>query len=115
MNEVDTYLGEAPEPQRSTLESVRASLLEVLPDAEEGLSYGVPACKVGGSPVAGYAWFKNHCSYFPHSGSILEAMSDDLESYSWSRGTLKFAIDEPLPKELIARLVAARMEQIESG
>ena len=55
---VEEYLGAAPEPQRTTLR-------ELLPDADEALSYGMPAFDVGGKPVADYAWAKRHCSYYP--------------------------------------------------
>lgn len=105
---VDEYLDGAPEPHRSTLRNLRATLREVLPVASEGMSYGVPAFLIEGKAVAGYAYSKNHCSYFPHSGSILPAMAAELTSYSWSKGTLRFPIDQPLPQALVARLVEAR-------
>ena len=105
---VDEYLDGAPEPHRSTLRRLRATLREVLPEASEGMSYGVPAFLIEGKPVAGYAYSKNHCSYFPHSGSILPAMAAELTEYKWSMGTLRFPIDQPLPKALVARLIAAR-------
>lgn len=111
---VDEYLAGLPEPQRSTLEKLRAMLQELLPGADEGLSYGVPAVKVNGKPVAGYAAFKNHCSYFPHSGSILQEIADELSSYDWSKGTLKFPTDEPPPGDLVRLLVELRLEQIGS-
>ena len=109
---VDQYLDGAPEPQRSTLRQIRTSLREILPDAAEELSYGVPAFKVEGAAVAGYAFFKNHCSYFPHSGSVLPQLADELGSYEWSKGTLRFPIDEPLPMPLLARLVEARLKEL---
>lgn len=109
---VDDYLAEAPEPHRSTLRELRATLSRLLPDAEETISYGVPAFKVEGKAIAGYAHYKNHCSYFPHSGSVLPLLSNELESYEWSRGTLKMPVDEPLPAALVARLVEVRMAQL---
>ncbi len=111
---VDEYLDGAPEPQRSTLISLRATLRQVLPNATEGLSYGVPAFLVSGKPVAGYAYFAKHCSYFPHSGSVLSTMEADLDGYSWAKGTLRFPIDEPLPEPLVAALVAARLAELEA-
>lgn len=72
----------------------------------------MPAIKVEGKAVAGYAHFKNHCSYFPHSGSVLPELADELEAYEWSKGTLRFPVDEPLRQDLVARLVAVRMEQL---
>jgi uncharacterized protein YdhG (YjbR/CyaY superfamily) len=108
---VDTYLEQVPEPQRSTLLQLRATLREILPDAEESLSYGVPAFTVDGKAVAGYAAFKKHCSYFPHSGSVLPRLEPELAGYTWSKGTLQFPIDTPLPEELVRRLVAAKLAQ----
>jgi uncharacterized protein YdhG (YjbR/CyaY superfamily) len=109
---VDEYLRQAPEPQRSTLGRIRASLRRILPEADEALSYGVPAFKVGGTPVAGYAFFTRHCSYFPHSGSVLSEIADELSGYEWSKGTLKFPVDEPLPESILVRLVEVRLGQI---
>lgn len=109
---VDEYLAAAPEPQRSTLAQLRSDLREILPEAEEEMSYGVPAFKVGGKAVAGYAHYQKHCSYFPHSGSVLAEIADDLDGYSWSKGSLKFPIDRPLPRELVNRLVEARLAQL---
>jgi uncharacterized protein YdhG (YjbR/CyaY superfamily) len=109
---VDDYLDGAPEPQRSTLVALRRTLREVLPQAEETISYAMPAFKVAGKAVAGYAYFKNHCSYFPHSGTVLPEVADDLAGYEWSKGTLQFPIDEPLPEGLVRRLVGVRMGQL---
>ena len=72
----------------------------------------VPAFKVEGKAIAGYAYFKNHCSYFPHSGSALRELADELDSYDWSPGTLKFPVDHPLPKSLVTRLVEVRLDQL---
>ena len=109
---VDEYLNQAPEPHRSTLITLRANLREILPDAEEEISYGMPAFKMKGKAVAGYAYFKNHCSYFPHSGTVLPELGDELADYEWSKGTLKFPIDSPLPGPLLRRLVEVRLEQL---
>lgn len=109
---VEEYLANAPEPHRSTLLQVRARLQRILPEAVEGLSYGVPAFKVDGTPVAGYAHHKNHCGYYPHSTTVLAALSDDLEGYNWFQGTLQFPVDEPLPESLLAKLVRARLREL---
>ena len=109
---VDEYLDGAPEPHRATLAQLRATLRELLPSAVESVSYGMPAFELGGKAIAGYAYFKNHCSYFPHSGSVLSAVAGELEGYDWSKGTLRFPVDEPLPKTLVGRLVRVRLEQV---
>jgi uncharacterized protein YdhG (YjbR/CyaY superfamily) len=67
-DEVDAYLAGLEEPKRSTLEALRRSIRVVVPDAEEGTSYGMPAFRVEGEVVAGFAAFKNHLAYLPHSG-----------------------------------------------
>jgi Domain of unknown function (DU1801) len=75
-DEVDEYLRGVEEPGRSTLQTLRRTILEIVPDAEEVISYGVPAFRVGGETVAGFAAFKNHLSHLPHSGSVLPACVD---------------------------------------
>lgn len=111
---VDEYLDATPEPQRSTLTQLRAMLASILPEAEEGISYGVPAFKVGGMAVAGYAAAKRHCSYFPHSGSVISQVEPELlGGYDWAKGTLRFPVDEVPKKALIRRLVAIRLSMLE--
>lgn len=110
---VEKYLKRAPEPHRSTLIRIRETLRELLPDATETISYGMPALKVDGKAVAGYAFYKNHCSYFPHSSGVLPRLTDEIEGYEWSKGTLKFPPDSPPPRELLARLVAVRLDEID--
>ena len=113
MTSVYEYLEQAPEPQRSTLIELRRTLREILPEATEELSYSVPAFKIGGKAVAGYAFARNHCSYFPHSGQVLERLGqDELEGYEWSKGTLRFPVDKPLPPALLRRLVEERRSQL---
>ena len=107
--EVDRYLAELEEPKRSTLEVLRTSILEVLPEAEQCISYGMPAFKVAGKTVAGFAAFKHHLSYLPHSGSVLSTLAGDMAGYETSKGALRFAIDKPLPKPLVKKLITARI------
>ena len=109
--EVDRYLAALDEPKRSTLEAVRRSILEVVPEAEQCISYGAPAFKVQGKTVAGFAAFKNHLSYLPHSGSVLGKLPDDIAAYQRSKSALRFATDTPLPKGLVKKLVVTRMRE----
>jgi len=110
--EVDQYLAVLDEPKRGTLERLRNTILEIVPDAEQGISYGVPAFRMNGKVVAGFAAFKNHLSYLPHSGSVLPEMADDLVGYVTSKGALRFSVDEPLPKALVKKLIAVRQRQL---
>ena len=110
--EIDRYLATLDEPKRSTLEALRESIVEILPEAEQCISYGVPAFKVKGKAVAGFAAFKNHLSYVPHSGSVLATLPDDTAPYETSKGSLKFAVDKPLPKRVVKKLISARMREL---
>jgi len=68
--EVDKYLRGVEEPKRSTLEALGSCILDVVPDAEQVISYRVPAFCIRGTTVAGFAAFKDHLSYLPFSGSV---------------------------------------------
>ena len=110
--EVDAYLAALDEPKRSTLETVRRSIRAVVPEAEEGISYGMPAFRVDGKVVAGFAAFKHHLAFLPHSGDVLTELADDLVGYECTSGSLHFAIDEPLPDALVRRWVEEKMARL---
>jgi uncharacterized protein YdhG (YjbR/CyaY superfamily) len=99
------------EPKRSTLRRLRRDILAVVPDAEQCISYAVPGFKVAGRTVAGFAAFKNHLSYLPHSGSVFPELAEELAAYQKSTGALRFPVDQPLPPELVEKLVAVRLRQ----
>jgi uncharacterized protein YdhG (YjbR/CyaY superfamily) len=110
--EIDAYLATVPEPGRSTLEQLRRDILGVVPDAEQCISYNYPAFRVDGKVVAGFAAFKNHLSYLPHSGSVLTSLGQDVASYEQTKGSMHFAAEKPLPKTLVRKLVKAKLAQI---
>jgi uncharacterized protein YdhG (YjbR/CyaY superfamily) len=109
--EIDDYLRGVEEPKRSTLEALRGTILEVIPDAEQGISYGMPAFRLHGKTIAGFAAFKDHLSYLPHSGTVLEQLAGDLSGYTMTKGSLHFPVDRPLPKAVVKRLVAVRLRE----
>lgn len=109
--EVDEYLASLDEPKRNALAVLRQTIQELVPDAEECMSYGMPAYKVDGKVIAGFAAFKHHLSYLPHSGSVIPALSEELNEYQGTKGSLHFSVDRPLPRELVERLLAVRMAQ----
>jgi uncharacterized protein YdhG (YjbR/CyaY superfamily) len=109
--DVDKYLAKVPEPGRSTLKKVRATIRSVVPpDATECISYGIPAFKHNGMLVF-YAAFKEHCSFFPGSGRTIALFKEELKSYYTSKGTLRFPLDKPLPLALIKKIVKARLAE----
>ncbi len=109
--EIDRYLADIEEPKRSTLQRLRQTILEVVPEAEEGMSYRLPAFRVDGKVIAGFAAFKNHLSYLPHSGSVFPLLRDEVASYETSTGALQFPVDSALPKSLVERLIRVRIAQ----
>lgn len=110
-DEVDAYIDGLEEPKRSTLAEVRRRILAVVPDAEQGISYGAPVFKVRGKRVAGFAAFRQHLTYAPHSGTVTAKLADDLAGYVVSKGSFQFAVDTPLPEPLVKKLVQARLEE----
>jgi uncharacterized protein YdhG (YjbR/CyaY superfamily) len=109
---IDKYLVALDEPKRSTLLTLRQTIRAVIPDAEECISYGMPAFRLNGKVIAGFAAFKNHLSYLPHSGSVLGELSDDLAGYKSTEGSLHFPIDKPLPRALVKKLIAKRLDEV---
>lgn len=110
--EIDEYLASVDEPGRGTLQALRKTILGVLPEAEQGISYGLPAFRLNGKVVAGFAAFKKHLSYLPHSGSVLGRLGADVAAYKTSKGALQFGIDKPLDTALVKKLIAARLDEI---
>ena len=111
--EIDDYLAKVGEPKRTTLQTLRETIHDILPHAEEVISYGMPAFRLNGMVIAGFAAFKNHLAYLPHSGSVFNELRDDLKGYASTEGSLHFQIDKPLPKALVKKLIAVRLKQIE--
>ncbi len=109
--EIDDYLAALEEPKRATLTTLRRSILDVLPEAEQCISYGLPAFRVEGKVIAGFGAFKSHLSYLPHSGSVFPELGDQLAEYKTSAGALQFPVDAPLPKALVRTLVTTRLHQ----
>lgn len=109
---VDEYVAGVDEPGRSTLAALRAVLLRLLPDAEEGIAYGAPAYRVGGKVIAGFSASAKHLSYLPHSGEVLSRLGAVVADYPSSKGALRFPLDEPLPEALVEQLVAARQAEL---
>jgi uncharacterized protein YdhG (YjbR/CyaY superfamily) len=112
-NPIEAHLSTLPQPQRDTLTALHRTLRKVLPDAEECISYNMPCFKVDGIAVAGFDGYKRHCSYFPHSGNVVTAVSGIPD---WctvaSKGTLQFPVDRALPEDVVRSLVDTRLAEI---
>jgi uncharacterized protein YdhG (YjbR/CyaY superfamily) len=109
--DVDRYLAGVPEESRKTLEKLRKSIRAAAPGATEGISYGIPAFKLGGRPLVSYAALKDHCSFFPMSPAVLEAHRGELKKYETAKGTIRFPTNKSLPAALVGKIVKARIAE----
>ena len=109
LSRLTSTCGGLEEPKRSVLQTLRATILEIVPEAEQVISYGIPAFRVHGKTVAGFAAFKTHLSYLPFSGSVLGQLADELDGYTMTKSSLHLHVDRPLPKALVKKLIAVRL------
>jgi uncharacterized protein YdhG (YjbR/CyaY superfamily) len=111
---IDAYLVRVPPAQRAALQALRSHIRAAVPNAEEGISYGVPAFLVNGRAVAGFSAAKQHCSYYPMSGAVITALADDLARYETSKGAIRFTAERPLSATLVKKLVRARLKELQT-
>jgi len=105
---VDDYLAAQPEAVRRKLEQMRAAIRNAVPEAMEGIGYGMPGYKLHGKPMLYFAGFKEHCSLFAASGTFFAAFEDELKGYEKRKGTVHFPLSKPIPAKLIGRIAKLR-------
>ena len=111
-NPIDEYLAALDEPKRTTLTSLRDTITAIVPDAEQCTSYGLlSAFRLRGKTIAGFAAFKNHLSYLPHTGSVIPQLAKETAAYTSTKGSLHFPAYEPLPEAPVKKLLAIRMAE----
>ena len=108
---VEDYMAALPEEQRAALEKLRKTIKAAAPQATETISYQMPAFKQDGRFLVSYAAFKDHCSLYPASYAVMEALGDELEPYFSGKGTLRFRADEPIPAAVVKKIVRLRLEE----
>lgn len=111
-SDVDSYLAALDDAQREALQDLRLAIRRLVPHAQECISYGMPAFRLNGKVVAGFAAFKHHLSYLPHSGSVLPALASELDGYDRTTGALHFTAEAPLPARLVEKLIMTRLAQL---
>lgn len=112
IDEVTAYIEGQPEPKRSTLLAMREAILEAEPRLEQSFAWKSAMFKFNGKYVAGLCAHKAHLSYSPQSAEVMLELAGDLADYVTSKSSFQFAVDKPLPFELVKKLVAARLEEI---
>lgn len=112
MTEVETYLSKVEPGARAALEHISSLVKMQVPEAEETMSYGMPALKYKGKPLVYYAAFKDHLSLFPTSEPT-DAFKEQLKDFKTSKGTIQFTVEHQLPDQLIRDIVQYRLDSIQ--
>lgn len=112
MSEIDDYLARQPDDVRATLESLRRTIREAAPEANEALVYQLPAFKYHGHLV-GFAAQAKHCSFYIMSPSLAKSLKDSIKPFKLSGATIHFSPENPLPEALVKKIVKARMKENE--
>lgn len=110
---VASYLAKVPAPQRAALQALRRQIRAAAPDAEEVISYQIPAYKQGGLLV-GFSAASTHLTFQVMSPALLKDLADDLKGYKLGRGSIQFTPERPLPARLVTRLVKRRLQENEA-
>ncbi len=108
---INQYLATVKGEKRAALDKLRKTIRAIVPKAEECISYGIPAFRFDGKIVAGFAATAQGCSYFPFSGSTLRSLASDLEDYDRTKSSLHFSPAEPLPMNLVRKLIKTRIAE----
>ena len=110
---IDEYLAALPEERRATMEGLRRTINAAAPGATETIAYDMPALRSpDGRFLVSYAAYKNHYSLFPASGSVVEALGAELAPYLAGKGTIRFAARDPIPTDLVTKVVNVRLEEV---
>ncbi len=108
-NTVDEYIATFPQNTQTVLQEIRQIIKSAAPEAEETISYQMPAFRQNGILVW-FAAFKNHIGFFPKVSAV-EAFKKELSDYSVSKGTIRFPLNKPIPADLIKKIVKYRVEE----
>jgi uncharacterized protein YdhG (YjbR/CyaY superfamily) len=111
---IEEYLAAVPDDKRAALERLRAQIRAAVPDAVEVMSYGRPTFKLDGRWFMAYGATKQYCSFYTGRAPII-AHADELKGYRIWKGTINFRADDPLPEELVTRLLRVRIAEYRAG
>lgn len=111
---IDEYIAAFPKDVQSVLQELRQVIREATPEAEEAISYGMPAFKLHGRSLVFFAAWKNHVGFYPSGPSAIEAFKKELSPFKQSKGTVQFPLDKPIPFDLVKKIVEFRVKENES-
>lgn len=108
-NDIDGYIADFPKETQELLTQVRTTIRKAAPDAKEKISYGMPTFTLNGNLVY-FAAYKNHIGFYPVPSGI-EAFKKELSVYKGAKGSVQFPIDQPIPYDLISKIVKFRVKE----
>ena len=115
MGEVDEYVSGLDEPARSVVADVYRVARDTVPDAVEGVGYGMPALRYRDKPLLSVMQAKAHIGLYPFSPAVIESVTDELEGFDRAKGTIRFTPQHPLPDALVRRIVSGRRDEIDDA
>lgn len=115
MGEMSDYIAGLDATDRDLIERIRARAVSLVPEAVEGMSYGMPALRYRDSPLVSVMSAKGHIGLYPFSPAVVTAVEGELEGYSWSKGTIRFTPEHPLPESLVDRIILLRRDEIDAA
>lgn len=110
LDTIDAYLATVDDSKRATLQKLREMIHAAAPDAEECISYSLPAFRQG-RIVCGFGATKKHCAFYMFNDTSLDPFAEELKDYDIGKGTIRFPPEKPLPADLVRRLVKARLAE----
>jgi uncharacterized protein YdhG (YjbR/CyaY superfamily) len=109
-NSIDEYIAEFPPETRKVLEELRALIKASVPDAAELISYAVPTFDLNRRHLVHFAGFEKHVGFYPGASGV-EAFKEELKAYKSGKGSVQFPLGQPIPTDLIRRIVEFRVEE----
>ena len=108
---VDDYMAGLPDDRRAAMEQLRSTIRAAAPDATEAISYNMPSFRQDGRFLVSYEAFKAHYSLFPWNDEMVEELGEELKPYAVGKGTIRFPADQPIPVDLVTRIIEIRNRQ----
>ncbi len=109
--DVEEYMAQLPDDRRAVMEQLRTTIRAAAPDATEAISYNMPAFRLHGRFLVSYEAFKAHYSLFPWNDEMVEELGEQLKPYAVGKGTIRFPADQPIPVDLVTRIIEIRNRQ----
>ena len=108
---IDEYLANVKPDHRKALQKLQRTIQTAVPEAEERISYGIPAFRLNRRPLVFFGAWANHCAFYPGSAATLKKFRNELKNFQISKGTIRFSPDKPLPVALVKKLVKTRIAE----